>query len=152
MQTLSKLCCITLLLTRAPAALTLEGRLPGDQFKEDNPPRFGALMSFQSRSNAMVALHAVNRGADYAIAQQLARIERGFKLPAGALKKTDRLDGALRWLQYEFLKKPGKGIVYITRSGNTILYLLIYNAKPGALAYDLPYIERYLRVLQVKED
>lgn len=131
-------------------ALTLEGRLPGEFFREDNPPRFGAVMSFHSNADSLVVLHTVNKGSEYTVAQQLGKIARGFKLPAKALEKMGIIEGNLRWLQYSFKKKAGGGFVYITRSRETIIYLVIFNLQYGALARDLPYIDRYVKLLQVQ--
>lgn len=131
-------------------AITLEGRLPGDFFREDNPPRFGAVMSFHSHADSLVVLHTVNKGSDFTVAQQLEKIARGFKLPAKALEKMGVIEGNLRWLQYSFRKKAGGGFIYITRSHETIIYLVIFNLKYDALARDLPYIDRYIKQLQVQ--
>ncbi len=131
-------------------SLTLEGRLPGEYFREDNPPRFGAVMSFHSTSDSLVMLHTVNKGSDYTVAEQLTKIAKGFKLPAKALQKMGVIEGNLRWLQYSFRKKDGGGFVYITRSHDSIVYLVIYNLQYDALARDLPYIDRDLKLLQVQ--
>ncbi len=131
-------------------AITLEGRLPGEFFREDNPPRFGAVMSFHSNGDSLVVLHTVNKGTQYTVAQQLAKIARGFKLPSKALEKMGIIEGNLRWLQYSFKKKSGGGFVYITRSRETIIYLVIFNLQYSALARDLPYIDRYLKQLQIQ--
>lgn len=132
--------------------VTLEGRLPGEFFREDNPPRFGALMSFHSSSDSLVVLHAVNNGANFTVALQLEKIAKGFKVPAKSLEKLGVIEGSLRWLQYSFRKKNGGGFIYITRSENTIIYLVIFNLKYDALARDLPYIDRYIKLLQVRAE
>jgi hypothetical protein len=130
--------------------VTLEGRLPGEFFREDNPPRFGAVMSFHSSSDSLVVLHAVNNGEKFTVAQQLTKIAKGFKVPAKSLEKLGMIEGSLRWLQYAFHKKDGGGFIYITRSENTIIYLVIFNLKYDALARDLPYIDRYVKMLHVQ--
>lgn len=140
--------CVSLL---PLSALTLEGRLPGEYFREDNPARFGALMSFHSYSDSIVVLHTVNKGARYTIAQQLEKIARGFKVPVKSLEKIGLIEGPMRWLQYSFHKKGGGGFVYITRTENTILYLVIFNLHFEALARDLPYVDRYLKNLRVSD-
>lgn len=134
------------------SGLTLEGRLPGEFFREDNPPRFGALISFNSTSNSVVVLHAVNHGPDYSVAAQLAKIAKGFKVPQKTLTKIGAIEGHERWLQYTFRKQKGGGVIYVTRSRDTIIYLVIFNLKYDALSHDLPYIDRYLKILQVREN
>lgn len=147
--------CILLcfLVSAAPglAAITVEGRLPGEFFREDNPPRFGAVMSLHSNADSLVVLHTVNHGANYTVSQQLAKIAKGFKLPPKALTKTGIIEGNLRWLQYSFRKKAGGGFVYITRSQDTIIYLVIFNLHYDALARDLPFIDRYVKLLLVRD-
>ena len=108
-------------------------------------------MSFHSTGDSLVVLHTVNNGASFTVAQQLAKIARGFKLPVKALEKIGMLEGNLRWLQYSFRKKGGGGFVYITRSQDTIIYLVIFNLHYDALSRDLPYIDRYLKILQVRD-
>lgn len=147
-------CVLLFLLVPAATALsaiTLEGRLPGEFFREDNPPRFGAVMSLHSNADSLVVLHAVNHGENFTVSQQLAKIAKGFKLPPKALEKTGVIEGNLRWLQYSFRKKAGGGFVYITRTGDTIVYLVIFNLHYDALARDLPYIDRYVKILQVRD-
>lgn len=130
-------------------ALTIEGRLPGELFREDNPPRFGAVMSFHSTGDSLVVLHTVNNGPNFSVAQQLAKIAKGFKLSTKALEKIGILEGNLRWLQYTFRKKSGGGFVYITRSKDTIIYLVVFNLHYDALSRDLPYVDRYLKTLRI---
>lgn len=107
-------------------------------------------MSFHSHADSLVVLHTINKGSGYTVAQQLEKIARGFKLPAKALEKMGIIEGNLRWLQYSFKKKTGGGFVYITRSRDTIIYLVIFNLQYGALARDLPYVDRYVKQLQVQ--
>lgn len=143
-------CFLTSAVTQL-SALTLEGRLPGEFFREDNPPRFGAVMSLHSQADSLVVLHTVTHGEDYTVAQQLAKIAKGFKLAPKALQKTGIIEGNLRWLQYSFRKKNGGGFVYITRWHDTIVYLVIFNLQYDALARDLPYIDRYVKILLVRD-
>lgn len=131
--------------------LTIEGRLPGDLFREDNPPRFGAIMSLHSTADSLIVLHAVNHGSSYTVAQQLTKIAKGFKVSPKALDKIGVLEGNMRWLQYSFRKKTGGGFVYITRSQDTIIYLVVFNLQYDALSRDLPYVDRYLKILRITD-
>jgi len=134
------------------SAIEITGRLPGSQFREDNPPRFGAVMSLVSRVDSVVVLHAVVNKPRLTIADQLKHIAKGFKLPVKALTKLDMVEGTHRWLQYSFRKKNGGGFVYITRVENDFVYLVIFNLSFGALANDLPYIDRYIQQLGLKNE
>jgi len=134
------------------AAVTLEGRLPGERFREDNPPRFGALMSFVSRVDSIVVVHAKIEKPEFTLARQLEKIAKGFKIKFSALEKVALIEGTMRWLQYTFHKKDGGGFIYITRQENRFVYLVIYNLRYDSLWRDLPYIERYIKQLQLKED
>jgi len=134
------------------SAIEITGRLPGNQFREDNPPRFGAVMSLVSRVDSLVVLHAVVNKPEITIADQLKRIAKGFRLPVKALQKLDMIEGTHRWLQYSFHKKEGGGFVYITRIENDIIYLVIYNLRFEALSNDLPYIDRYIQQLGLNKE
>lgn len=140
-----------LFFTVAASALTLEGRLPGEYFREDNPPRFGAVMSFVSRVESTILLHVRSEKPEFTIAKQLGRIAHGLKIKPAELEKTRLIEGEMRWLQYTFRKKSGGGYVYITRQGNRFIYLLIFNMQYEALPRDLPHIDRYIQQLQIKE-
>lgn len=131
--------------------MTLEGRLPGEYFREDNPPRFGAIMSFTSRVDSSILLHVRSEKPEFTIAKQLARIARGLKIKPAELEKTRLIEGEMRWLQYTFRKKSGGGFVYITRQENRYIYLVIFNMRYEALPRDLPHIDRYIQQLQIKE-
>lgn len=133
----------------ARPAITVEGRLPGEYFREDNPPRFGALMSFISTADSAVFLHGRAVTEDFTIAQELRRIMKGFKVPYQNLEKIGLLEGETRWLQYTFRKKSGGGFLYITRRDNWILYLVIFNLKYNRLSRELPFVDRYLRQLKI---
>ena len=146
--TLQRLVCL-LLLAAPAAAIVVEGRLPGDQFREDNPPRFGALMSFTSNADSAVLLHGREVAPAYTIAQELKRITKGLKVPHASLQKLDMLEGETRWLQYTFRKGKGGGFLYVTRRENWILYLLVFNLRYERLSRELPYIDRYLRQLKI---
>lgn len=130
-------------------ALVVEGRLPGERFREDNPPRFGALMSFTSLADSAVFLHGREVRPDYTIAQELKRIAKSLKLPTAALERAGLVEGEVRWLQYTFRKKDGGGFLYITRRDNWIFYLVIFNLRYERLSADLPDIERYLQKLRI---
>lgn len=145
------LCFSFILFTVAAYPLTLEGRLPGDYFREDNPPRFGAVMSFVSRLESTILLHVISEKPEFTIAKQLGRIARGLKIRPEELEKTRLIEGELRWLQYTFHKKKGGGFVYITRRENRFIYLVIFNMQYEALSRDLPHIDRYIQQLQIKE-
>lgn len=139
-------------LVAAPAAaLVVEGRLPGDQFREDNPPRYGALMSFTSKADSAILLHGREVKTRYTIAQELRRIARSLKIPFSSLDKLDLLDGETRWLQYTFRKGEGGGFLYITRRDNWIVYLLVFNLRYEHLSRELPYVDRYLRQLKISD-
>lgn len=133
------------------AALVVEGRLPGDQFREDNPPRYGALMSFTSKADSAILLHGREVKTRYTIAQELRRIARSLKIPFSSLDKLDLLDGETRWLQYTFRKGEGGGFLYITRRDNWIVYLLVFNLRYEHLSRELPYVDRYLRQLKISD-
>lgn len=133
------------------AAVTIEGRLPGEFFREDNPARFGALMSFVSTSDSIVVLHLKAVNPRYAIAQELRKISASFKVKFSALEKIGLIEGNMRWLQYSFHKKDGGGFVYITRYQDWIAYLVIFNLRYETLSHDLPYIDRYIRQLTIKD-
>jgi len=139
------------ILTAALNAVSLEGRLPGEFFREDNPPRYGAQMSFISRRGATVMLHAVTVSPEFTVAKQLEKIARGFKIKTAALKKTGLIEGSMRWLQYTFNKKNGGGFIYITRYENLIVYVILFNLNYDALSGDLPYIDRYVKELRLSE-
>jgi len=131
-------------------ALEIEGRLPGEFFREDNPARFGAQMSLVSTNDSVVLLHAIAVKPSFTIAEQLKKIARGFKIPPSTLKKQDLIEGNFRWLQYSFTKKNSTGgFVYITRHENWIVYLVIFNIHADRIASDLPYIERYVKQLNL---
>lgn len=152
---LNRITLVFLCFTSLPlAAIEISGRLPGSQFREDNPPRFGAVMSLVSRVDSVVVLHAVVNKPQLTIAEQLKRIAKGFKVPVKALTKLDMVEGTHRWLQYSFHKKDGGGFVYITRVENDIVYLVIFNLRFDALSNDLPYIDRYIQQLglQIETD
>jgi hypothetical protein len=138
-------------LATALPAIEISGRLPGSQFREDNPPRFGAVMSLVSRVDSVVVLHAVINQPGNTIAAQLKQIAKGFKISPKALTKLDMVEGAHRWLQYSFHKKQGGGFIYITRTGDTIVYLVIFNLRFDALSIDLPYIDRYIQQLTLAD-
>lgn len=140
-----------LFFTVAASALTLEGRLPGEYFREDNPPRFGAVMSFVSRVESTILLHVRSEKPEFTIAKQLGRIARGLKIKPEELQKTRLIEGEMRWLQYTFRKKSGGGYVYITRQQNRFIYLIIFNLQYDALPRDIPHIDRYIQQLQIKE-
>lgn len=148
--TLYLLSCL-LLLAAPAAAIVVEGRLPGDMFKEDNPPRFGALMSFTSTADSAVLLHGREVAPAYTIAQELKRITKSLKVPHASLQKLDMLEGETRWLQYTFRKGDGGGFLYVTRQANWILYLLVFNLRYERLSRELPYIDRYLRQLKISD-
>lgn len=133
------------------AAIVVEGRLPGDRFKEDNPPRFGALMSFTSSADSAVLLHGRLVAADHTIAKELKRITTSLKVPHRTLEKIGILDGETRWLQYSFRKGEGGGFLYVTRRQNWIVYLLVFNLRFDRVALELPYIERYLKQLKIRD-
>ncbi len=132
------------------SAIEIEGRLPGSQFREDNPPRFGAVMSFVSRADSIVVLHVIVNKPSLTIADQLKKIAKGFKVSPSALAKLQLVDGNNRWLQYSFRKKNGGGFIYITRINDDIVYLVIFNLLFDALANDLPYVDRYIQQLSLK--
>jgi hypothetical protein len=139
-------------LVAAPlTAIVVEGRLPGEHFREDNPPRFGALMSFTSSADSVVFLHGREVAPHYTIAQELRRITKGLKLPHTSLEKIGMLEGETRWLQYTFRKGEGGGFLYVTRRENWILYLLVFNLQYERLSRDLPYLHRYLRQLKIHD-
>lgn len=144
---LNRIALALLCLSVQLSAIEITGRLPGSQFREDNPPRFGAVMSLVSRVDSVVVLHAVVNKPRLTIADQLKQIAKGFKLPVKALTKLDMIEGTHRWLQYSFRKKNGGGFVYITRVENDFIYLVIFNLSFDALANDLPYIDRYVQQL-----
>lgn len=134
------------------AAIEIEGRLPGEFFREDNPARFGAVMSLTSVNDSMVLLHVTAVKPDFTIAQQLRKIARGFKIGPNELKKQTLVEGNLRWLQYFFQKKnKSGGFVYITRNENWLVYLIIFNVHAERLASDLPFIERYIQQLKLAQ-
>lgn len=125
--------------------------MPGEYFREDNPPRFGAVMSFVSRVESTILLHVRNEKPEFTIAKQLGRIARGLKIKPEELQKTRLIEGEMRWLQYTFRKKSGGGYVYITRQQNRFIYLIIFNMQYDALPRDIPHIDRYIQQLQIKE-
>lgn len=125
--------------------------MPGEYFREDNPPRFGAVMSFVSRVESTILLHVRNEKPEFTIAKQLGRIARGLKIKPEELQKTRLIEGEMRWLQYTFRKKSGGGYVYITRQQNRFIYLIIFNLQYDALPRDIPHIDRYIQQLQIKE-
>jgi hypothetical protein len=131
-------------------AVEIEGRLPGSQFREDNPPRYGAVMSFVSRADSVVLLHAVVNTPSLSIANQLKKIAKGFKIKPSAVVKIQLIDGTHRWLQYSFRKQNGGGFIYITRIDDDIVYLVVFNLLFDALANDLPYLDRYIQQLSLK--
>lgn len=142
-----------LCLIAAPvAAIVVEGRLPGDQFREDNPPRFGALMSFTSGADSAVLLHGREVAPHYTIAQELRRITKSLRVPHPSLRRLGMLEGETRWLQYTFRKGEGGGFLYVTRRENWILYLLIFNLKYDHLSRELPFIDRYLQQLKITDN
>ena len=149
---LNRIALALLCLSVRLSAIEITGRLPGSQFREDNPPRFGAVMSLVSRVDSVVVLHAVVNKPRLTIADQLKQIAKGFKLPVKALTKLDMIEGTHRWLQYSFRKKNGGGFVYITRVENDFIYLVIFNLSFDALANDLPYIDRYVQQLGLKNE
>lgn len=149
---LNRIALALLCLSVQLSAIEITGRLPGSQFREDNPPRFGAVMSLVSRVDSVVVLHAVVNKPRLTIADQLKQIAKGFKLPVKALTKLDMIEGTHRWLQYSFRKKNGGGFVYITRVENDFIYLVIFNLSFDALANDLPYIDRYVQQLGLKNE
>jgi len=134
------------------AGLTVEGRLPGESFREDNPPRFGATTSLVSESDSVVVLKVRKVAPSYTIARQLDAIVHAFKIARKSLKKLETIDGVQRWLQYRFTKGAGGGFVYITRQANWIVYLVVYNLHYEMLATDLPVIDRYIKQLKLSED
>jgi hypothetical protein len=134
------------------AAIVVEGRLPGEHFREDNPPRFGALMSFTSSADSAVLLHGREVAPHYTIAQELRRITKSLKVPHASLEKIGMLEGETRWLQYTFRKGEGGGFLYVTRRENWILYLLVFNLKYDRLSRELPYLNRYLRQLKINDE
>lgn len=125
--------------------------MPGEYFREDNPPRFGAVMSFVSRVESTILLHVRSEKPEFTIAKQLGRIARGLKIKPEELQKTRLIEGEMRWLQYTFRKKSGGGYVYITRQQNRFIYLIIFNMQYDALPRDIPHIDRYIQQLQIKE-
>lgn len=125
--------------------------MPGEYFREDNPPRFGAVMSFVSRVESTILLHVRSEKPEFTIAKQLGRIARGLKIKPEELQKTRLIEGEMRWLQYTFRKKSGGGYVYITRQQNRFIYLIIFNLQYDALPRDIPHIDRYIQQLQIKE-
>lgn len=133
------------------AAIVVEGRLPGDQFREDNPPRFGALMSFTSSADSAVFLHGREVAPHYTIAQELRRITKSLKVPHKSLERLGMLEGETRWLQYTFRKGEGGGFLYVTRLENWIIYLLVFNLKYDRLSRELPFLDRYLRQLKITD-
>jgi hypothetical protein len=142
----------SLLLTQLAALppITLSGRLPGEHFKEDNPPRYGAITSLVSTSDSVVMLHAQPAAVDFTIADQIKKILRAFKIQQNNLEKLSIIEGEMRWLEYTFRKANGGGFLYITREGNWIIYLLVFNLSYDALFNDLPHILRYVRLLSTK--
>lgn len=132
-------------------AVTIEGRLPGEHFREDNPPRFGALMSFVSSSDSIIVLHLKAVKPGYKIAEELKKISSGFKIRPSMLEKLGLIEGTMRWLQYTFHKKNGGGFVYITRHHDWIAYLVIFNLNYETLSNDLPFVDRYIKQLQINE-
>ncbi|GAB4422962.1 MAG: hypothetical protein OHK0011_02530 [Turneriella sp.] len=146
-----KLLLSILLIAGPVAALVVESRLPGEHFREDNPPRFGALMSFTSSAASAVFLHGREVAPQYTIAQELRRITKSLKVPHASLQKIGMLEGETRWLQYTFRKGEGGGFLYVTRRENWILYLLVFNLKYDRLSRELPYVDRYLRQLKITD-
>jgi hypothetical protein len=125
--------------------------LPGEHFREDNPPRFGALMSFVSSADSIIVLHLKAIKNNYTIAHELKKIATGFKIKPAAMEKIGLVEGNMRWLQYTFHKQSGGGFVYITRREDWIVYLVIFNLKYDTLSRDLPYIDRYVKQLQITD-
>ena len=76
---LNRIALALLCLSVQVSAVEITGRLPGSQFREDNPPRFGAVMSLVSRVDSVVVLHAVVNKPRLTIADQLTHIAKGFK-------------------------------------------------------------------------
>lgn len=150
MRTLESL-LLAIVVANHSHALVIEGRLPGERFREDNPPRFGALMSFTSLADSAVFLHGREVRPDYTIAQELKRIAKSLKLSTSAIERAGFVEGETRWLQYTFRKKDSGGFLYITRRDNWIFYLIIFNVRYARLSADLPEIERYLRQLRITE-
>lgn len=144
----SKFGLLLLILFTAPlAGITITGRLPGNRFKEDNPPRFGATMSFLSKADSVVWLQVRHVQPNDSIADELKRIAKGLKLKNHALIKLGLVEGTNRWLQYSFKKARGGGFIFITRKDNWIIYLVIFNLNGSTLSVDMPYIERYVKEL-----
>ena len=108
-------------------------------------------MSFVSRVDSVIIVQAKVERPETTIAMQLERIARGFKVKPAALEKTRLIEGTMRWLQYTFKKKEGGGFIYITRRENRFIYLVIFNLQYDALSRDLPYIDRYIQELDLKE-
>lgn len=134
------------------APVEIQGRLPGNQFREDNPPRYGAVMSFVSRADSVVVLHAIVNAPSLTIANQLNKIAKGFKIKPEAVVKLQLIDGTHRWLQYSFRKKQGGGFIYITRIDDDTVYLVVFNLRFDALSSDLPYLDRYVQQLSLKSN
>jgi hypothetical protein len=152
LRTLKSLCLAALVVVPFSGfSVTLEGRLPGERFREDNPPRFGALMSFVSKVDSVVVVHAKVEKPDYTVAKQLEKIAKGFKIKPSALEKVALVEGTMRWLQYTFRKKEAGGFVYVTRKENRFIYLVIFNLRYDVLSRDMPYIDRYIKQLNLKE-
>ncbi len=108
-------------------------------------------MSFVSKIDSVVVVHAKIEKPDYTVAKQLEKIAKGFKIKPSALEKVSLIEGTMRWLQYKFRKKEAGGFVYITRQENRFIYLVIFNLRYETLSRDLPYIDRYIKQLQLKE-
>ncbi|MCX7633577.1 MAG: hypothetical protein N2Z22_09630 [Turneriella sp.] len=130
-------------------AITVEGRLPGEFFDEDNPPRFGSIMSFSSRSGSTLLLYTRKVQPEYTIAAELQRLRKSMKFKT--FSKDGILEGEIRWLRYAYLKEEGAGWIFITRRDNWLVYLIVFNPHREFLAAELPWIERYLRQLKIQQ-
>lgn len=108
-------------------------------------------MSFVSSGDSIIVLHLKVVKPEYTIAQELKKIAAGFKIKPAAIEKLGLIEGSTRWLQYTFHKKAGGGFLYITRHQDWIAYIVIFNLRYDTLSHDLPYIERYIRQLQISD-
>lgn len=109
-------------------------------------------MSFVSVSDSVIVMRINAIKPDHTIAHELKKIAQGFKLKVSALEKVGLVEGTMRWLQYTFHKKAGGGFIYITRRENWVVYLVIFNLKYETISMDLPYIDRYVKQLQLTDE
>lgn len=117
---------------QVPAAQSgyLQGKLPGERWVEHNPPRYGALQSFELRISTG-AFFFLSRGQkEVTLKEQLNKLIKARKASPKEIKQEENLPGEnLIWLRYTISQKNGITRFYLTKTDDQNVFWVIFFAN-----------------------